>query len=57
MTTSIGLPYAVADVDERGYFVTCPVCSERFYGSGSEDAATKGAGRLYGLHFVEAHPS
>lgn len=52
----IGIPYAEADIDERGYFVTCPDCQKRFYSKGtSEDDVTKGATSMYGRHYQEQH--
>lgn len=53
MTTTprplIGIPYARADVDDKGYFVTCPECGETFYGT------PKGSTKKYGVHYVKTH--
>ena len=54
----IGIPYAMADVDEDGYFVVCPACSMVCRPSTryrSEDAQTKGAGRVYARHWRSEH--
>jgi hypothetical protein len=60
MSEPIGIPYARADVDARGAFVTCPVCGEHFYGCDesqrtTEDALTKGANAYYAQHFAATH--
>lgn len=55
-----GLPYARGGVDAVGYFVTCPVCGEKCRAEGGtghdtvEDDVTKGAMRVYQLHFETA---
>lgn len=57
----LGIPYAPAGFDEKDrYFVTCPKCSERFYGCDesqetTEDAITKGSGMQYAAHYEAAH--
>jgi hypothetical protein len=55
----IGLPYAEAGVEDDGrYYVTCPVCSHKFYsapGSVTEDEITKSPVRLYALHYEGMH--
>lgn len=49
-----GLPYASADVDDGGYFLTCPVCGfiARAVFPRTEDAATTGAAAAYAEHFM-----
>ena len=38
------------------YFVTCPECDKKLYGSGrTEDEITKGAGVRYARHYAWAH--
>jgi hypothetical protein len=38
------------------YFVICPVCGKKLYGSGrTEDEITKGAGKRYARHYAWAH--
>lgn len=53
MTTTpqptFGIPYARADVDDKGYFVTCPECGDTVYGT------TKGSVKKYGVHYVKTH--
>lgn len=47
---SIGIPYARAIVDEKGYGVVCPICGEVF-----RSQNTKTASRKYGGHFDANH--
>lgn len=56
----LGLPYAMAMVDEVGYAVVCPRCGQVCRAEGTigeatyEDDATKGAARAYALHYERA---
>lgn len=57
---TIGIPYAPADVDGEGYFVTCPTCGAVCRGvdeaqDTAEDAVTKGANTMYAQHYAERH--
>lgn len=61
---TLGVPYAMADVDAKGYHVTCPVatCGQKFYDDGSlpgevtpEDRTTKGASHAYAVHYEQEH--
>lgn len=54
---SVGLPYAMAEFDDAGYHVVCPECFVRCRSEvgASEDDITKGANRVYALHYAAAH--
>lgn len=63
----IGIPYAMAEVDDRGYHLICPACGHKSYDSDAtaelgagdrstaEDAATKGASLAHGEHWQAEH--
>lgn len=51
-----GIPYARAGVDDKGYFVRCPECADKFHeGPAAEHRIGKSASRLYAIHYTETH--
>lgn len=53
----VGLPYAKADIDMKGYCVVCPECGARCRPTvvADEDEITKSAGAAYAAHYAEEH--